>query len=79
MKTENERIDSSNKVIDENNKEIKCQNNKLETWNRKKQEIDVLWHWILERWHSETLDVTYLSKANDIFGRRTSAISTTID
>ena len=65
--------------INQQNQKIRQENTEIEQWNQQKQERDQKRQQLLECWFSDTLTVAYLSKANDVFGRWTSAVSTTID
>ena len=72
-------IKNRNLQVDQQNQKIRQQNDEIDKWNAKKQKRDEEWQAIFNSWHSETLEVAYLSRTTDVFGRWTSAVSTTID
>lgn len=68
----NNKAQSENAIIREKNREIQA-------WNAAaKQERESLAR-NLDNWQTQVLQVAYLGQSNDVFGRWTSAISTTID
>lgn len=70
--SKNSKAERENAIIREKNKEI-------EAWNAAaKQERESLAR-NLDNWQTQVLQVAYLGQSNDVFGRWTSAISTTID
>lgn len=69
---------SNSKARDEDTN-TRAKNKEIEAWNAKaRQERESLTN-NLDNWQAQVLEVAYLGRANDVFGRWTSAISTTID
>lgn len=70
---------SSNFKAETENATIREKNKETEAWNAEaRRERESLTN-NLDNWQARVLEVAYLGRANDVFGRWTSAISTTID
>lgn len=70
---------SKNNKAKKENAIIKEQNRETEAWNAEaRRERESLTN-NLDNWQAQVLQVAYLGQSNDVFGRWTSAISTTID
>ena len=72
-------IEKRNLQIDQQNEQIRKNNETIAKLNQDTSTRDAEWEKNLARWQAETLEVAYLATANDVFGRWTSAVSTTID
>ena len=68
-----------NRQIEQKNQEFRRQNNEIEHWNRAAAEAKELWQQTYDRWLQDTWQVAYMTTTNDVLGRWSSAVSTTID
>ena len=68
-----------NRQIEQKNQEFRRQNDEIEQWNRAAIEAKERRQENYQRWLQETVEAAYMAKRNDVLGRWSSAVSTTID